>query len=205
MPLMSPGKWFKRFKAAAKADKYRLLHRYACELCDESPDQTDDMGKGVFGETVNLVERECAFDAFGPDHEDPEIDEFLRMQTYDPKNSRNARYIIGIERNASPLVPARILANTVDFTDLANLHIAIRISRIFVSRRDGRRMPVSEVRRICEDVRSDVSSDFGDMLKLRCYTYGTLVMIDFFDLDELDDLEDYLCVGHRVSYSVRVR
>lgn len=164
--LMNLAMWSKRFIKAGKKDDYNILRDYV-EIVHGIKYADIDIGRAIFEETIKMAEWVCAYDILGPDYKCTEFDHFLRMQSYDPREASDAVYIVGVMCSSSEY-PARILADCVDFTDLAQIHFAFGLSSIDVTRCDGRGISASEYADIKDVIKHDIRSDFGeDDIKIR--------------------------------------
>lgn len=151
--------WRKSFRRAAEADGHAGFAEHLSRF-----NLSIDPSKLVQG-TVDFLAACAAFEAV----DGRAGSTLLELQTYDPKASAGARYVITFDvfgRSAARLLTAADLGG-LDFADLYgmpwNRHRVVGYSGFFVSRVDGAEMSVPELeaieRRVTVDLRFDYRED----------------------------------------------
>ncbi len=154
--------WVERFEAAAEEDGYFLME----EFCSRFPIRKGGtVGQCVSVETVmagtvRFVRWLCV-----------DGDRLLRMQTYDPEEAKKAKYAVLVHTGG--LGWSRILCETLDFTDLADLHALQGLKSLRIGKIDGSPLRVEDPYEIVNCIEDDLHFDFGPSevkIAYRCFT-----------------------------------
>jgi hypothetical protein len=154
-------KWERRFRAAARANKYAVLRDHLRRL--DLPDAPDLLLEGTI-----LVVRALSPYAELDQKGDDEVERFLEMQQYNPAEATDARYAFTFDLHGKAF--ARVLVETkVGPLDLADLygnpwweHEVVGYHHLWVSRADWSKLKRKERRQLEAEVESDLRFDYGE-------------------------------------------
>ena len=196
MTMAAIKEWEREFRKAAEADNLAMLRDHLKK--HDLPDKPKQLLEG----TILVVRACCAYA-----HIDGRLaEEFLALQKYDPRNIRDAKYVLIFELCGKAF--ARILVSSLmdKCLDLADLYghpwykyKTCGFSRIWISRHDGIALTSREKNKIEECITYDLRFDddeeelgfwFDDSTLrgvLRVEVYD--VMVDVEEEDEKEGVE----------------
>jgi len=151
--------WEREFREAAEADEYALLRDHLCRL--ELPENPALLLEG----TIQVVYACAAYTTI----DNQSYAAFLKMQTYDPTDTVDAKYVFTFDicRKAFARILVQTKAAIPDLADLYNHpwqdYKVCGYDSICISRIDGRNLDSTELalleKKVTDDLRFDYSED----------------------------------------------
>lgn len=152
--------WERDFRAAAQADGCAIFRDHLRRL--DLPDNPEFLLEG----TIHMVRRLSPYASM--DNRDEAFGQFLRMQTYNPLEAKDARYAFTFDlcRKAFARVLVETKSQTLDLADLYGCpwreYEVVGFRRLWISHPDWSNLTTEVVRQLEKEVTDDLRFDYSE-------------------------------------------
>lgn len=156
--LLTFGIWAEGLRAAADEDSALAFEKFADVIAQDCGIVSGDQ---MVEATIQFVAQKCAYGVFGPDHEDPKMDDLLQLQCYSMQQS-TAKYWMLLSPSGRA-IPARLLSNDVTFMDLGDLVVCYGINHLRIGHCDESPISAREFDRLRKEMRHSFGFDESEL------------------------------------------